>query len=98
MRTMTITKLGKLRRNERLCNPRSHPRPSDRIISIVSCESRLDRQCCIEDLDTARGNRNLLQDFAREVGVPAFGAYIGLMSADAVMKRYNKHIVFFCFQ
>jgi NADH:ubiquinone oxidoreductase subunit 3 (subunit A) len=48
-------------------------------------------------LDTARGNRNLLQDFAREVGMPAFGAYVGLLSVDHFIKRYNKHIVFYLF-
>jgi uncharacterized membrane protein AbrB (regulator of aidB expression) len=48
-------------------------------------------------LDTARGNRNFLQDFAREVGMPALGAYVGLMSVDQFIKKYNKHIVFFLF-
>lgn len=48
-------------------------------------------------LDTARNNRNLLQDFAREVGMPALGAYLGLMSVDKIMKRYNRHIVFYVF-
>jgi uncharacterized membrane protein AbrB (regulator of aidB expression) len=48
-------------------------------------------------LDTARGNRNLLQDFAREVGMPALGAYAGLMAVDQFIKKYNKHIVFYLF-
>jgi uncharacterized membrane protein AbrB (regulator of aidB expression) len=48
-------------------------------------------------LDTVRGNRNLLQDFAREVGMPAVGAYVGLMSAAQIVKKYNKHIVFYLF-
>lgn len=48
-------------------------------------------------LDTARDNRNLLQDFAREVGMPAFGAYAGLMAVDQFVKRYNKHVVFYLF-
>jgi hypothetical protein len=48
-------------------------------------------------LDTVRGNRNLIQDFAREVGMPAIGAYVGMMSVDKYIKKYNKHIVFFTF-
>lgn len=48
-------------------------------------------------LDTARDNRNLLQDFAREVGMPAAGAFAGMMSVDKLIKKYNKHIVFYLF-
>lgn len=48
-------------------------------------------------LDTARGNRNMIQDFAREVGMPAAGAFAGMMSVDAFIKKYNKHIVFYLF-
>lgn len=48
-------------------------------------------------LDTARGNRNLLQDFAREVGMPAAGAYLGMLTVEQFIKKYNKHIVFYLF-
>ena len=48
-------------------------------------------------LDTARDNRNLLQDFAREVGMPAVGAYVGVMAVDRFVKEYNKQIVFYLF-
>ena len=48
-------------------------------------------------LDTARDNRNMIQDFAREVGMPAAGAFAGMMSVDKFIKKYNKHIVFYLF-
>jgi len=48
-------------------------------------------------LDTVRGNRNSIQDFAREIVIPAAGAFAGMMSVDKFIKKYNKHIVFYSF-